>query len=56
MNREDVEDRMNREDVEDEDDYEEVEEDLPYKCKFCTHSFEVYDAYIIHVKSRHPGW
>ena len=55
-NREEVEDGTNREDVVDEDDYEEVQEDLPYKCKFCTHSFEVYDAYIIHVESRHPGW
>ena len=55
-NREEVDDGTNREDVVDEDDYDKVEEDLPYKCKFCTHSFEVYDAYIIHVKSRHPGW
>ena len=55
-NREEVEDGTNREDVVDEDDYEEVQEDLPYKCKFCTHSFEVYDTYIIHVESRHPGW
>ena len=55
-NREEVEDGMNREDVEDEDDHEEVDEDLPYKCKFCSHSLEVYNAYIIHVKSRHPGW
>ena len=28
----------------------------PYKCKFCPHSFHVYDAYIIHVESRHAGW
>ena len=32
------------------------EEDCPYKCKFCPHSFHVYDAYIIHVESRHAGW
>ena len=31
-------------------------EDCPYKCKFCPHSFHVYDAYIIHVESRHAGW
>ena len=55
-NREDVQDGMNRKEVVDEDHYEEVQEDLPYKCKFCSHSFEVYGAYIIHVKSRHPGW
>ena len=55
-NREEVEDGTNREDVVDEDDYEDVAEDLPYKCKFCTHCFEVYNAYIIHVESRHPGW
>ena len=56
MNREEVEDGMNREDVVDEDDYEAIAEDLAYKYKFCTHCFEVYDAYIIHVESRHPGW
>ena len=56
MNREEVEDGTNREDVVDEDDYEDVAEDLPYKCIFCTHCFEVYDAHIIHVESRHPGW
>ncbi|MCG8625286.1 MAG: hypothetical protein MJE68_25215, partial [Proteobacteria bacterium] len=27
-----------------------------YKCKFCTHGFDVYDAYLIHVESRHPRW
>ena len=32
------------------------EEDSPYKCKFCPHSFHIYDAYIIHVESRHAGW
>ena len=47
--REEAEDGTNREEAE-------VEEELPYKCKFCTHSFEVYDTYIIHVESRHPGW
>ena len=31
-------------------------EDCPYKCKFCPHSFHVYDAYIIHVESIHVGW
>ena len=56
MTREEVDDGMNREDVVDEDDYDKVEEDFPYKCKFCTHSFEVNNADIIHVKSRHPGW
>ena len=33
-----------------------VEEESRYKCKFCTHGFDAYNAYIIHVESRHPGW
>ena len=57
-NREEAEDGRNREEAQDGTNRKvaEVEEELPYKCKFCTHSFEVYDAYIIHVESRHPGW
>ena len=33
-----------------------VEEESRYKCKFCTHGFDAYNAYIIHIESRHPGW
>ena len=35
---------------------EESESEDRYKCKFCTHGFQVYTAYKIHVDSRHPGW
>ena len=32
------------------------EEERHYKCKFCIHTFDVYNAYIIHVESKHEGW
>ena len=32
------------------------EEQERYKCQFCTHGFDVYNAYLIHVGSKHPRW
>ena len=65
---EEVTDRGNQEGEEnDENSNEEVsdrgvantdsgEQECRYQCKFCVHSFDVYSAYIIHVKSKHEGW
>ena len=59
-NRENPEDGNSVENVEsqqmEEGSTEDDNEDCPYQCKFCPHSFHIYDAYIIHVESRHPGW
>ena len=33
-----------------------TEKECHYKCKFCAHSFDVYNAYIIHIESKHKGW